>query len=237
MTELSEQSEIAEKIARLFDSRWLRGYVRSKITRDPVYAAAYERLRHSEHPVLDLGCGLGLLGLYLRERGFEPDVLGIDSDDKKIAAARRAAEGRYTGLSFRTGSALSVEEGFRGHVMLLDLVHYFSDADQTTLLENTIRYRAPGSRVVIRECPRDRSWRYSATYLEEWFATSIGWLRVPMLNFPTKEKIESVFRENGYRAEITPLWTGTPFNNHLFVFEAGENAKPLSPPPRGEGQG
>ena len=52
-----------------------------------------------------------------------------------------------------------------------------------------------------------------------------------MLNFPTKEKIASVFRERGYREEITPLWKGTPFNNHLFVFEA-EKSKPLAPAQR-----
>jgi SAM-dependent methyltransferase len=221
----AQQREIARRISLHFESRWLRGYVRSKLSRDPVYEAVYELLRHSSLPVLDIGCGVGLLAFYLRERGFEPPVFGIDSDGDKITAARSVAEGRYAGLSFDRGDALAPRPGFRGNVALLDVVHYFTGLDQQQLLRNAERHAAPGALVILRECPRDDTWRYRATWLEEWFATSIGWLRVPMLNFPTREEIAMVFRDRGYREEITPLWGRTPFNNHLFVFKADEVSK------------
>ncbi|HUF18048.1 MAG TPA: class I SAM-dependent methyltransferase [Thermoanaerobaculia bacterium] len=226
MSKTPEQAEIAERIASRFTSRWLRGYVRSKLARDPVYAAVYERLRDSPLPLLDIGCGIGLLAFYLRERGFEPPIAGIDMDDAKIKLARDAAEGRYAGLRFEQGDAREPQDGFRGNVALLDVVHYHDGIEQQRLLTNAERHAIPGAIVILRECPRDGSLRYRATYAEEWFATAIGWLRVPMLNFPTLDEVASVFRAKGYREEIRPLWGRTPFNNHLFVFKAPEQSDP-----------
>lgn len=209
---------IAVKVSRRFKSPWLRGYARAKLARDPVYAAVYERLTNSPHPLFDIGCGIGLLAFYLRERGFDQQIVGIDSDAAKIAAARDAADGHYGEVRFATGDAAQPVEDFRGNVALLDVVHYFDAAGQQQLLSNAEHHVAPAGMVIIRECPRDGSWRYRATYAEEWFATSIGWLKVPMLNFPTRDEIAGVFREKGYDEEIGPLWGRTPFNNHLFVF-------------------
>ncbi len=221
MTQDSEAA-IAAKVSRRFKSGWLRGYAKAKLSRDPVYAAVYERLQASPRPLFDIGCGIGLLAFYLRERGFDQPIVGIDSDSEKIAAARDAADGHYGEVRFATGDACAPLEGFRGNVAILDVVHYFNAAGQQQLLSNAEQHVAPGGMVIIRECPRDGSLRYRATYAEEWFATSIGWLKVPMLNFPTRDEIAAVFREKGYAEEVSPLWGRTPFNNHLFVFRRGE---------------
>lgn len=215
----TNHQKIAETISRRFRSRWLRGYARSKIARDPVYAAVFDRIRNSPLPLLDIGCGIGILAMYLRERGFEQPILGIDSDGAKIEAARAASDS-CVGLQFRQGDAREAQDGFRGNVALLDVVHYFDRQQQQRLLANAEQHALPGASVILRECPRDGSLRYKATYVEEWFATTIGWLRVPMLNFPTSDEIASVFRAKGYSEEITPLWGRTPFNNHLYVFRA-----------------
>ncbi|PYQ62286.1 MAG: hypothetical protein DMF58_02195 [Acidobacteria bacterium] len=69
-------SGVAQKYPRGF----LRSYVRAKLATDPVYDAAFECLRGSELPVLDIGCGVGILGMYLRERGFTAPIVGIDHD-------------------------------------------------------------------------------------------------------------------------------------------------------------
>lgn len=50
-----------EKIVRWYWDPLVRGYVRGKLRSDPVYPAAFDRLNETPMPVLDLGCGIGLL--------------------------------------------------------------------------------------------------------------------------------------------------------------------------------
>jgi SAM-dependent methyltransferase len=166
--------------------------------------------------VLDVGCGIGLLGQIAREAGLALEVAGIDFDERKIEAAREAAAG-IPGLRFELGDARKRID-FAGSVVLLDLLHYFHDADQRAILGNAVSYARPGDLVIIRDCINDGSWRYRATWLEETFATSLGWLRGERLNFPTADSISGLFRDGGFDEEIVPLWGRTPFNNHLLTF-------------------
>ena len=202
-------------VAALFDSRFLRGYARSKLARDPVYAAVAERI--PDLPLLDLGCGLGLLAFSLRQRGFCAPILGVDHDARKIDAARRAADGS---VEFRQGDVRDPIDA-QGNVALLDVLHYFSDDDQQMILRNAAACVAPGGVAIIRDAIDDGSWRYRATYIAETFARSIGWLKGERLNFPTRESIGSAF--DGFDAEVVPLWGRSPFNNYLFVFRASSS--------------
>ncbi|MBI2215422.1 MAG: class I SAM-dependent methyltransferase [Acidobacteria bacterium] len=209
-------ARIARAIALRYRSRFLQGYVRSKIASDPIYRAVLPRLRGIAGPVLDIGCGIGLLGQLVREAGLAIDVVGIDFDERKIDAARQATAG-IGGLRFELGDARKPVD-FAGSAVLLDLLHYFGDDDQRAILECAASYARPGDVVIVRDCIDDGSWRYRATWLEETIATSLGWLRGERLNFPTKESISAVFRERGYDEEVVPLWGRTPFNNHLLSY-------------------
>lgn len=208
--------EVARAISRRYASRFLQGYVKSKVASDPVYRAVLARLRGLAGPLLDIGCGIGLLGQIVRASGFSLEVVGVDFDERKIDAAKRATAG-IEGLRFELGDARQRRE-FAGSVVLLDLLHYFRDDEQREILENAASYARPGDAVIIRDCINDGSWRYRATWLEETFATSFGWLRGERLEFPTAESVGSVFRGRGFDEEIVPLWGRTPFNNHLLTF-------------------
>jgi len=199
-------------VAALYESRFLRGYVRSKLARDPVYAAVASRL--PELPLLDLGCGVGLLALSLRERGFRSPITGIDHDPWKVEAARKACD---ADTLVRVGDVRDPVE-FKGSVALLDVLHYFTDADQERILRNAAACVAPGGVAIIRDAVNDGSWRYRATYAAEAFSRAIGWLKGERLNFPTRESIAAAF--DGFEAEIVPLWGRSPYNNYLFVFRA-----------------
>ncbi|MGK2856252.1 MAG: class I SAM-dependent methyltransferase [Thermoanaerobaculia bacterium] len=207
---------VARAISRRYESRFLQGYVKSKVASDPVYRAVLARLRSVPGPLLDVGCGIGLLGQIVRECGLSLEVVGVDFDERKIDAARRATAG-IGGLRFELGDARQRLE-FAGSVVLLDLLHYVRDEEQRAILLNAASYARPGDVVIIRDCINDGSWRYRATWLEETLATSIGWLRGERLNFPTAEAVCAVFRERGFDEEIVPLWGRTPFNNHLLTF-------------------
>jgi trans-aconitate methyltransferase len=201
--------DVARRVAALYPGRSLRSYVRWKVTFDPVYDAAFERLRGTTEPVIDVGCGVGVFPAYLRARGFEAPVAGVDHDVRKIAIARGIG---LRGAQFDVGQA-SAWTLRSGTIVMLDLLHYFDDAGQGSLLQ---RAAAAANLVIIRDAVRDGSWRYRATYAQEAFARAIRWLKAERLNFPRRETIVDAFA--GFDAEIVPLWGRMPFNNYLFVF-------------------
>lgn len=212
----AEHLEIARRIAARFPSRFLRGYVSSKLAADPVYPAVAERVIGTPHALLDLGCGAGLMEFYLRERGFVQPIIGIDHDPRKISAARELAQ-RYADLDFRCADLRRPLPSAR-NVLLIDVLHYFTPAEQAQLLRVVASAVPPGGVVIIRDAVRDGSWRYRLTVLQETFSRVIRWLKADRLSFPSRLEVEAPFREGGFTVEVSPLWGRTPFNNHLFVF-------------------
>lgn len=206
---------IIARVARRYRLYPHRSYARGKLRWDPVFATAASLFAESKHALLDIGCGLGLLGQYLRERGFRAPYRGLDLDAKKIDAARAAADADLD-LQFATGSATAMP-AFRGNVALVDLLHYLpADLQRRTLADAAERVAADGV-LMIRSVLRDRSWRFRTTLLEERLARMIGWMRYPTGHFPRREDIEAPLRSMGFTTEVSPLWGRTPFNSYLFV--------------------
>ena len=210
-------ADVRDRVAARFDSRFLRGYARGKIGSDPLYAAVQSRLRERELPLLDIGCGIGLLSFVLRESGYAAAISGIDHDSAKIGAAQRLATG-YRDLTFAVADARAALGAFSGHVTLLDLLHYFDGDEQQRILAAAIEATAPGGMVILRDCVRDGSWRFRLTYAQESLARAVQWLKAERLHFATRDEIAAPFRSAGFAEEIVPLWGRTPFNNYLFVF-------------------
>jgi SAM-dependent methyltransferase len=200
--------DVASRIAARYPSGFLRAYVRAKVRIDPVYAAVFERINDSTDPLLDVGCGVGVLAAYLRARGFVAPIRGIDHDERKIAVATVVVHD----ATFEVGDARSTI-ATEGTVVLLDLLHYFRSGDQAAILAAVA---ANAKTVIIRDAVRDGSWRYRLTYAQETFSRAVRWLRAERLHFLTREEIVRPFAR--FEAEIVPLYGKTPFNNYLFVF-------------------
>jgi len=200
--------DVASRIAARYPSAFLRSYVRAKVRIDPVYAAVFERIGESTDPLLDVGCGAGVLAAYLRARGFVAPIRGIDHDERKVAVAGGVVpDARFEVADARTAIANG------GTVVLLDLLHYFRSVDQAAILAAAA---ANATTVIIRDAVRDGSWRYRLTYAQETFARAVRWLRAERLHFLTRDEIVLPFAK--FQAEIVPLYGRTPFNNYLFVF-------------------
>jgi 2-polyprenyl-3-methyl-5-hydroxy-6-metoxy-1,4-benzoquinol methylase len=212
-------SVIADRIARRFEGRWRQGYVRSKLRTDPVFATAVELLKDAAHPVLDLGCGLGLFGFHFRESGGMAPVHGLDFDAGKIAAAQRVAASHAQGLTFEVGDVRALD-GFRGHVVLFDVLHYLTAAQQAELLTRVAAQVAPGALCLIRATPRDGSWRFRVTQVQEFFLRASCWMKTGAVHYATADEILAPFRARGFACEVRPLWGRTPFNSHLFILRA-----------------
>ncbi|MCT7145098.1 class I SAM-dependent methyltransferase, partial [Salmonella enterica] len=66
--------------------------VKGKLATDPAYAATAALVKDRPMPLLDIGCGIGLLGQYLHACGAVTRYLGVDSDIRKIDAGNRALQ-------------------------------------------------------------------------------------------------------------------------------------------------
>ncbi|MET0231985.1 MAG: class I SAM-dependent methyltransferase [Rhodanobacteraceae bacterium] len=210
-----EEAALIARIGARYARREHRSYARGKLRWDPAFRAAGPLLAASPHALLDVGCGLGLLGQYLREHGFLARYLGVDLDARKIAEAKIAAQDGLD-LEFRVGAATSLPD-FRGNVALIDVLHYLPAGDQQLALAEAAARVPPGAMIAIRNVVRDPSWRFRATVMEEHFIRALRWMRYPATHYPERAEIEAPLRACGFSTQVQPLWGRTPFNSYLFV--------------------
>ncbi|MEO6969003.1 MAG: class I SAM-dependent methyltransferase [Rhodanobacteraceae bacterium] len=206
------------RIARRFPRfSFARGYVRFKLPTDPVYRAVERLLQGTDQPLLDIGCGMGLLGLYLCERGGNVVYLGVDRDARKLRAGRAASAHLAGLLNFQESDANALP-AHRGDVAILDVLHYMPPEHQANLLNDAAERVSDEGVLLIRTCIRDDSWRYRLTVIEEWLLHASGWMHASgTRHIPTREQIAAPLRAAGFDVELRPLWGRTPFNSWLCV--------------------
>ncbi|MEO5712127.1 MAG: methyltransferase domain-containing protein [Luteolibacter sp.] len=206
-----------QKIASLFPGRWERHYVAAKLRTDPLYAALEKELRGSTKPLLDLGCGLGLLAFFLRAKDIGVPIHGLDYDQRKVAMATRAAESSGTrDLAFSHHDARSGLPEHLGNVSILDILQFFTPTEQESLLALAASRVAPGGKLVIRSGLRDESTRFKITVLGDLLAKATFWMKAAPTHYPTSGDFQRILASFG-SVKISPLWGNTPFNNHLIV--------------------
>ena len=211
----TNETALIARIAARYARREHRSYARGKLRWDPVFQAAGALLADSPRPLLDVGCGLGLLGQYLREHGFRARYVGVDLDARKIVEAKAAAQSGLE-LEFLAGSATSLP-AFHGDVALIDVLHYLPAGHQQLALAEAAARVPPRGMIVIRNVVRDASWRFRATVMEEHFIRALRWMRYPATHYPEREEIETPLRAAGFSTGVRPLWGRTPFNSYLFI--------------------
>lgn len=208
------------RIADSYDHWFQRRYVSGKLATDPAYAAAAELVAHRPMPLLDVGCGIGLLGQYLHARGVLAGYLGVDHDARKIEAGQRAL--RHAGLdrvlTLRQADGLEPQP-VRGHVALLDVLHYLPANQQQALLRHAASHLAPGGRLIVRSVLRERSWRYVYTRISEFFLHASGWMRVGAQHYPSAAELRTALEGNGLSVQVRSLHGRTPFDSYLIVAE------------------
>lgn len=198
---------------------WDHHYISAKLRSDPLYAAVLEEIRDSPLPLLDLGCGLGVLAFYLHEHGVDVPIHSLDYDQRKIAEAERiAAERGADRLSFDFHDAREGLPDHSGNVTILDILQFFTADEIHRLLTLAAERLAAGGKLVIRSCLKDESWRFKASVAGDFLAKATFWMKAAPTHYPTADDFRRSLEPHG-EVTITPLWGGTPFNNHLIVLE------------------
>lgn len=206
------------RVAALFPQRWLREYVRRKLRSDPVFQLGFQTLCDSTLPIMDIGCGVGLLAFYLRERGLEVPIFGLDIDARKVRQANSVASGRYSGVAFDVNDVRESLPAFSGNVVLFDVLHYLPPGAQQALLREVRERVAPGGMILIRDGVRDGSARYWATLIGEKLAQAVSWNVGAPLHFASRDEITGAFLAGAFSGEELPASGNMPLNNYLFVF-------------------
>lgn len=214
----------AAAIARAFlpahplGSRATYYYVRSKLATDPLYAGIVASLRGSALPLLDLGCGLGLLAHALRSAGAALPYRGVDNDTRKIVHAQDAAErAQLREVSFAQLDLAREIPAHAGNVAILDVLQFLPVEAQARLLDAAVQMLAPGGLLVLRTGLADGSWRARVTREVDRFSRWVRWMNAGPTRYPTRDSLAERFAAAGLQAEFTPLFGRTPFNNWRVV--------------------
>lgn len=204
--------------ARWWGNRYNYYYAREKLASDPLYPGVLAALRGSDAPLLDLGCGMGLLAHALRRDSQPLAYRGVDNDATKIENGRIAAQ--RSGLAdvrFDVVDLAREWPAHRGSVAILDVLQFLPQDAQRRLLDGAIAMLSPGAVLVIRAALDDGSRRDSTTRLTDRFSHMVGWMRSLPVHYPNEAELRSALENAGLSVEFAPLYGNTPFNHWLIV--------------------
>ena len=203
---------------RVLGNRYDYYYTLTKLRTDPLYPGVLDALRGCDAPLLDLGCGLGLLAHALRADGQATDYLGVDIDAPKIARAQRiAANSGLAGVRFAVVDLARGYPPHQGSVAILDVLQFLTREQQATLLDAAITMLAPGAVLVMRAALDDGGARIRRTRTGDRFAAFTGWMPDRPKHYPTVDELQARFDAAGLAVDIRPWFGNTPFNNWLVV--------------------
>lgn len=196
-------------------------YVRTKLLGDPVAKMIADIAGDAPGvlgEVLDIGTGRGQLPILLLELGRATRARGMDWDDQKIAAGRRAAAvSPSLPVELVRGDARAVEGAPADTVMLIDLLHYFTLEEQDEILRRAASMVREGGRILVREADTERGLRSAVTLLEERMFTAIRFNRGERVLFRPARELAARLTEAGLLCEVRPAWGRTPFSNVLVI--------------------
>jgi 2-polyprenyl-3-methyl-5-hydroxy-6-metoxy-1,4-benzoquinol methylase len=197
--------------------RQLYYYAKAKMIHDPAYAFCAKMLKNRSKPILDVGCGAGVLVAFLRENKIYSSIHGLDPDSGKISLAQQKIATRYSDCQFTVGRAENLPD-FSGDVVALDILHYFEPDMQRLVLQGLLSKVSPQDGVLIlRTTLKSPHWRYFATNLEEGFIRASSWISGGAWNFPTREELLHEVARAGFRSLLLPMWGNTPFHSFLLI--------------------
>ena len=183
--------------------RSLAGYAWFKYRLDPCYRRI-AALVPAGSLTVDVGTGLGMLPLVLGLLGGGRRALGVDWDERKLAAARLAAAG-LDGLQFISTDAHAWSPPPCDVVTLVDVLHYATPAARRELLGRAAAALGPGGALLVREGDAASKGGARFTRAVEAMAVRLGWNRAARSTFDSASALRGELEALGFTVEIEPL--------------------------------
>lgn len=225
---------------------WAWHWARGKLALDPVFRGMLER---GDLPararVLDIGCGQGLMASLLQacaglqHEGHWPAAwpvwasasayTGIELMHKDVARAEHALAGLP--LAPRFISANMCSEAFPpcDLVVLLDVLHYVSHAEQEAVLQRVCQALTPAhgrpGRLLLRVGDAASTRGFVVSQWVDRVVTAARGHRVPPTFSRTLAQWMKLLRKLDFSVRAVPQSQGTPFANVLLVADLNRPAR------------
>jgi SAM-dependent methyltransferase len=187
----------AFRAGRGYGGRAIWCYARVKLGSYPLYPGVIAALRGCDAPLLDLGCGIGLLA----------------------HAVRAAASAGLRDVAFEAVDLSARMPAHAGSVAILDVLQFVSPQAQAAILDDAVAMLAPGARLVIRTGLDDGSPRARFTRRIDVLSRALRWMNAGPQAYPDPDALRARFDAAGLSSTFAPLYGRTPFNNWLVVAE------------------
>ncbi|MEW5945537.1 MAG: class I SAM-dependent methyltransferase [bacterium] len=175
-----------------------------------------------EGAVLDFGCGMGQLAVFLKIAGEGREVYGCDTSPRRIEIARKASEG-LTGIHFT--SAAEPPPGGWNAVIFFDSLHYLPEREQDGLVLEQCERILPGGVLLIRDVHVKAFMKFSIAFLHENVMVRSGFTPTPSkrLYFRNMDDFKKLLSGRGFTVDMAPPPLLHPYADYLIVA-----AKPVS---------
>lgn len=212
----SDDRALMRRVLALYDDapRVERLFVRLRAALSDL--PAVERLAPTEGRLLDIGCGHGLLTNLLALGSPARDVLGIDIDRDKVAAARRSTHGRNN-VRFEVAAAQDAPEGPYRAITVGDVFYLIPPAQQREIIAACFDRLEAGGVFIWKSQVRHPRWKYAITWGQEWLMTRLGPTAGQGLYFLDTDESIDALAQAGFVAEARPMRSWRPYTDVLFV--------------------
>ena len=193
-----------------------RAHVRVRWATCPFRAVAAELPESGS--ILEVGCGHGLLSLYLALTSPDRRVTGIDVDEDKLAAAGAAAVKGGLAATFEAVEGGAVPDGPWDGIAIVDVLYLLSADDQRSLLKSCADRLAPGGVLAVKEMAPVPRWKARWNLLQETASVKLlGITAGDELTFLPPAELASAMVAGGLEVRERPLHRRYPHPHHLLV--------------------
>jgi 2-polyprenyl-3-methyl-5-hydroxy-6-metoxy-1,4-benzoquinol methylase len=168
--------------------------------------------------ILEVGCGHGLLSLYLALESPDREVVGVDVDEDKLAAARAAAAGAGLAATFEVVAGADLPAGPWAGIAIVDVLYLLSADDQRSLLRSCGELLDPGGVLAVKEMALAPRWKATWNRAQETAAVKLlGITEGEELTFLAPADMAAAMAEGGLTVRDRPIHRGYPHPHHLLV--------------------
>ena len=168
--------------------------------------------------ILEVGCGHGLLSLFLALESPDREVVGVDVDEDKVDAARVAAAGAGLAASFDVVAGADLPAGPWAGIAIVDVLYLLSGDDQRSLLRSCAAMLAPGGVLAVKEMALTPRWKATWNRVQETAAVKLlGITEGEELTFLAPADMAAAMAEGGLTVRDRPIHRGYPHPHHLLV--------------------